>query len=208
MIAVPQAAFAIVLALASALSLLIGGRARRSARDYLRFAAALYAALALVDLALALAGQTWSAQLAATVALIVAALAPATLALAVACRFEAAPRTLIAAPVLLLACLAGLVAAVTGEVFIAMAPLAASVCALLALCVRGGYSRARAQVFVSACALLAAAAALSSGESGRTAFALFSAAALLGISLAATMPSHRTVEQRRKRLDLRVRRQN
>jgi hypothetical protein len=197
-----------VLALASMLSLLVAARARRSARDYLRFAAALYAALAFADILAAVEGEIWSAQLASTIALMVAALAPATLVLAIACKFEGPPRSLVAAPVMVLACLAGLAAAITGEAFIALAPLAASVCAMLALCARAWRNRAGAQIFVSACALLAAAAAFSSGDSGRTAFALFSAAALLGISVAATKPSHRAVEERAQRFDLRIGRQS
>jgi Na+-translocating ferredoxin:NAD+ oxidoreductase RnfD subunit len=117
---------------------------------------------------------------------------------------------MIATPVLILACLAGFAAALTGEAFIAVAPLVASVCAMLALAARRWRAsvQAPAQVCVSAIALLAAAAAISTGDQGRTAFALFSAAALLGASLAATKPSDRTVEEKVERLDLRVGRQS
>jgi hypothetical protein len=210
MSAVPDTAFALVLALACALAILVSVRARRAARDYLRFAAALYAALAIADLVAAVESQIWSTQLASTIALIVAALAPAALALTVTAIFEAPPKPMIASPVLILACLAGFGAAITGETFIAIAPLAASVCAMLALAARRWrtYAQAPAQVCVSAITLAAAAAAFTTGDRGRTAFALFSAAALLGAALAATKPSHRTVEEKAQRLDMRVGRQS
>jgi hypothetical protein len=203
-------AFAFVLALASALALLVSRRARPFARDYLRFATALYAALAVVDLVAAIEGQIWSTQLAGTVALMVAALAPMALALTVAGVFGAPPKAAVAASLLVLACLAGFAAAITGEAFIALAPLAACVCAMLALAARRWRAQTQAplQVCISAIALLAAAAAISTGNQGSTAFALFSAAALLGASLAATKPLHRTVEENVQRLDLRVGRQS
>jgi hypothetical protein len=155
-------------------------------------------------------GQIWSIQLASTIALIVAAVAPAALALGIASVFEAPPKPVIATPLLVLACLAGFAAAITGEAFIAIAPLVAAVCAMLALAARRWRIsvQAPAQVCVSAIALLAAAAAFSTGDQGRTAFALFSAAALLGSSLAAARPSDRAVEEKVVRLDLRVGRQS
>jgi hypothetical protein len=206
--AVPDIAFAAVLALASVLSILVGTRAKQSAREYLLFAAALYTALAAADVIAAIESQVWSTQLADTIALIAAALAPVVLVLAIAAVFEGTPKPFIAAPILVLACLAGLAAALTGAAFIALAPLAASVCAMLALAARRWriFARAPAQAAISATALLASAAAFRSG--GQTAFALFSAAALLGASLAATKPLYRTVETPRRLLDLRVTRQS
>ncbi len=206
---VSDIAFAVVLALASALAILVSARAKRAARDYLRFAAALYAALALADLIAAAGAQIWAVQLAGTIVLIVAAIAPAALALAIATVFEGAPKAYIATPLLLLACLAGIFAAITGEAFIALAPLAASACAILALSARRWrfHPYAPAQACVSAVAFLAAAAAFSTGDQGRTAFALFSAAALLGTSLATAQRSHRAVEEQMQRFDVRVRRE-
>ena len=126
--AAPDIAFALVLMLSSALSVLLSARARPSARDYLRFPAALFAALACADLIAAINGEIWSAQLAGTAALMAAALAPAMLAVAAAHVFEGTIRPAIIAPLLVLACLAGFGAALTGEAFIAMASLAASAC--------------------------------------------------------------------------------
>ena len=210
MSAVSDIAFAIVLALAAALAILVSARTRRAAREYLRFAAALYAALALADLVAAIEGQIWSTQLATTIALIVAALAPASLTLAIVAVFESPPKPFVATPVLVIACLAGFAAALTGEAFIAIAPLVACVCVLLALAARRWrfHSAAPAQAAVSAAALLAAAAAFSTGAKGQTAFALFSAVALLGAALAATKPSNRAVDEKVRGLDLRVGRQS
>jgi hypothetical protein len=208
----PAIAFAAVLALSSALAILVSMRARRSARDYLNFAAALYVALAFAEV---LSADFAAAELAQTVALIVAALAPASLALVIASVFERPPSAIIATPVLLLACLAGFAAAATGEAFIAFAPLAASACAMLALSARHARlaPRGPAQACVSAIALLAGAAAFNSGGEGQMAFALFSAVAILGVSLAATRKtpakiSDRAVEQEMPGLDLRVGRQS
>jgi hypothetical protein len=212
--AVPDIAFALVLMLASALSMLVSARARRSARDYLRFAAMSFAALACADLIAAIDGEIWSVQLAGTVALIVAALAPAMLAVAMACVFEGAIRPIITTPLLVLACLAGFASALSGEAFIAMAPLVASVCAMLALAARHWRlaSNAPMQTCFAAVSLLAAAAAFSTGDSGRTAFALFCAVALLGAAIAATKPAgkslHRAVEEKIPRFDMRVGRQS
>lgn len=212
--AVPDIAFALVLMLAAALTMMLSGRARRSAQDYLRFAAMLFAALACADLIAAINGEIWSSQFASTVALMVAALAPAILAIAMAHVFEGAIRPVITAPLLTLACLAGFAAALTDQAFIAMAPLAASVCAMLAISARHWWASSTApmQTCLSAVSLFAAAAAISTGNSGRTAFALFCAVALLGASLAATKPAkkplHRPVEKEIAQLDLRVRGQS
>ena len=69
----------------------------------------------------------------------------------------------IATPLLLLACLAGIFAAITGEAFIALAPLAASAGAILALSARRWrfHPYAPAQACVSAVAFLATILALS-----------------------------------------------
>jgi hypothetical protein len=202
--AVPGMAFAVVLALAAALAILVGARAKPAARNYLHFATALYIALAFADFLASLDGGAWKVQLAQTVSLIVASLAPVALTLAAATAFESPPPAMLATPVLVLSCLAGLAAAATGEAFIAFAPLVASVCAALALCVRHWRTDTRAplQVCAAALALLAGAAAFESG--GRTAFALFSATALLGVSLAAIRRSHRAVEQKMPRLEART----
>jgi hypothetical protein len=214
MSAVPDIAFALVLMLAAALSVMLSGRVRRAAQDYLRFAAMLFAALACADLIAAIDGEIWSIQLAGTVALLVAALAPAMLAVGTACVFEGPVRPLFAAPLLALCCLAGFAAALTDKPFIAITPLAVSVCAMLALAARHWWvsSSAPMQICFSAVSLLGAAAAFTTGDSGRTAFALFSAVALLGTSLAATKPLRkpldRPVEEKALRLDMRVGRQS
>jgi hypothetical protein len=201
----PDIAFATVLSLVALLAAIVGARARRTARDYLRFAAVLYAALACADIWAALANDAWNIAFAGAVGLTVAALASVALALAIAASLETPPPAIVATPLLVLACLAGILSAATGEAAIALAPLAASVCAILALAARHWRTRVPAQACVAALALLASAAAFSDG--GRSACALFSAVALLGAALTAAKPSKRLVEQTRPRSGWRIGRQ-
>ena len=191
-------AFALVLAFFTIIAALIAGRARPAARDYLRFAAALFLALALCDgLAAALPNAT-TLIFSDAVMLVVCALAPVALALALFAGFEHPPTSIVAATFLALACLAGIAAAASGMPVLSLAPLSACVLAMLALCVRGWRTekRAAAHAFLSACSLLGGAAAVG-GEGGRTALMLFSAAALLGFALALARRSHVAVVDRR-----------
>jgi hypothetical protein len=191
---VPDIAFACVLGLAALLAVLVAQRARAAARDYLVFAAALYGALAAADL-LTVTNVT-SPVFAVGVTLAIGALAPCALTFALAGAFARIPSGWIVAPVLALAAAAGIFAAATGAVFVAFAPLFACLCAMLALAAR--YIRAaKTQALyagLSVLALLAAAASFMTPD-GRTAFALFSAAGLMGTALA----SNRRVEHKRYR---------
>jgi hypothetical protein len=180
-------AFAIVLACSAILTALLAGRARPSSRDYLRFAAALYLAFALCGgISLGFPNAT-TLVFSDAVMLVISALAPVTLTFALFATFEHPPSPVIAAIFLAMACLAGIAAAAGGTPVLSLAPLAASVLVMLALCARHWRveKRATAHAFLSACCLLCgAAAALNAGESGRTALMLFSSAALLGFALA------------------------
>jgi hypothetical protein len=121
------------------------------------------------------------------VTLIVCALAPAALGLAVFAAFEHSPAAISATIILVLSCLAGIAAAATGTPVLSLAPLAVSVLALLTLCARRwrNEKRAASHAFLSACCLICASAAtLSGGSVARTALELFSSAALLGFALA------------------------
>ncbi|HXL98981.1 MAG TPA: hypothetical protein VN932_03555 [Rhizomicrobium sp.] len=198
MSAIPDMAFSAALGLAALLAVIVAARARPAARDYLRFAAALYAALALADF-IAAGGAATTVKLANAVALIVAAPATCALALALAASFAGAPRARFAAPLLALCALAGIVAAATGMIFIAFAPLFAGVCAMLALCTRYWRRQGSINAIVAALALLAGAAAFMAAN--RTAFALFCAAGLMGVSLASVRPSRRAVEREPATLD-------
>jgi hypothetical protein len=195
--AVPDIAFALVLVLAALLALIVGRRARPAARDYLLFAAALYGALAVADLIAALHGQ--SAALADSVTLVIAALAPCALALALAAGFGGAPSIFFAAPVLAIAAAAGIFAATTGMIFVAFAPLFACLCAMLAIAARQ-MRRAKLRALYAMLAALAfgaAAASFMTGAEGRTAFALFSAAGLMGAALACARGLRQPVEHER-----------
>ncbi|HEY1630459.1 MAG TPA: hypothetical protein VGF56_04050 [Rhizomicrobium sp.] len=183
----PDIAFACVLGLAALLAVIVSRRARAAARDYLAFAAALYGALAIGDL-LAITTVT-SAFFADAVTLTIGALAPCALALALAGAFGRAPPGWIVAPAMLISAAAGIMAAATGMTFVAFAPLFACLCAMLALAAR----HASLYALLTALALLAAAASFMT-EDGRTAFALFSAAGLMG---AARVSAARVEEKRR-----------
>jgi len=159
-------------------------------RTYLRFACVLYAALAIASVAgLSLA---WS------VTLIVSASAPVFLALATRFAFRGPVTPLLIATVLIPASLAGILAAATGVAMLAFAPLLLSVIAIIAISLRRvGDLRAQViQVIAGACALLAGASAFAAGGvRAEPALFLFSAAGLLGISLALAPRSHVIVEQ-------------
>jgi hypothetical protein len=193
-------AFAVVLGCSAVLAALLGIRMRPAARDYLRFAAVLYVALALCDgLAIVMPGAT-VLTFADAVMLVVCALAPVALGFALFAAFEHPPSPAIAAVLLVLATLAGIAAAATGTPVLALSPLAASVLTMLALCARHWRNdkRAASHAFLSACCLFCGAAAtLSGGSLGRTALELFSSAALLGFALALVRRSRVAVVEQR-----------
>jgi hypothetical protein len=192
-----ETAFASTLGLSALLSAHAAPRARPAARAYARFAAFLYAIFATADAAASLVGtSTWN-PLADTPAAMVSALAPAALALALYAAFESPPRAAIAACVLVSAAVAGILSAATGALFAAYAASIAAVCAMLVLGVRH-WRRDRSttlQALAGAGALFAGAAAFTTGGAeGRMALVLFSAAGLLGLSLALAKPSSALVE--------------
>jgi len=197
--ALPAAPLAAVLGFVAALAALMASRAREPACGYLRFAAGLAMALALAELAAGIAGDAASAAFGSAVMALVAALAPVALALAVAARVSGTPATLPAAAVLVASCLAGLVAAATGSVFFAFAPLLFATLALMALSLRAWRRGMKLAMFagLAAPSLLAGASAdMAGGADGPQAFGLFLAAALLGIALAVTRGSDLPVEAR------------
>ena len=192
--------FALVLCCSAILAALLASRARPTARDYLRFAAVLYIALALCDAVAAGAASAATLTFADAVMLVVCALAPTALGLAVFAAFEHRPSAISSTIILVLACLAGIAAAATGTPVLALAPLAVSVLALLTLCARRWRSekRAAAHAFLSACCLICASAAtLNGGAAARTALELFSSAALLGFALALARRSDAPVVNQR-----------
>jgi hypothetical protein len=201
-------AFAAVLGMAALVTVIVGARARPAARDYLRFAAALYGALAVADFIAS--ADPKMAVFAAAVTLVIAALAPCALAFALAAAFAAAPSARIAAPLLILAALAGIFAAATGAIFVALAPLFGCLCAMLALSVRQWRAtRGLAlHAIIAALALLAGAACFVPGADGRTAFALFSAAGLMGVALACVKPSGAAVKRARVTAAVAIRGEN
>ena len=192
MSALPDIAFSLVLMFSALFAALIARRARAFARDALRFAAALYVALACADLAAAATSEMSIAFLANTVALFVSALAPVALAIALFAAQARPPHAVLSTLLLCLAAVAGLVAAMTNVSLFAFVPLFVSVCAMLAVAARVWRLTSRPMLPAAAGALtllLGASASMTGGASGRTALALFSAAGLLGIALSATQRS-------------------
>lgn len=193
------AAFAAVLGFAAAIAAMTVSSAPAPARAYLRFAAGLAGALAIADAVAAVAGGTDVALFADAVTLLVAALASAALALAAAAHFARPPRTTVAAAILIVACLAGLGGAATGSVLLGLTPLMLAAIAMGVLAARVWRERRRPALLLglSAAAVVAAAAAyMSGGASGRTGFALFFAAALLGVAPTIARQSDVALEKR------------
>jgi hypothetical protein len=193
-------AFSIVLGCSAILAAMIVARARPSSRDYLRFAAALYLALALCMGLSAIDAGAAALAFSGAVTLVVCALAPVALVFALFATFEHPPSGWIAGIALVLACLAGIGAAATGTPVLSLAPLSVSVLTMFALCLRRWRigKRAAAHAFLSACCLVcAAAAALTGSEDGRAALVLFSSAALLGFALALARRSRLAVASER-----------
>jgi hypothetical protein len=193
-------AFACVLGCSAILAACLGNRARPAARDYLRFAAVLYVALALCDALAVVFPDAAMLIFADAVMLVVCALAPVALGFALFAAFEHPPAPVAATIILVPACLAAIAAAATGTPVLSLAPLAASVLIMLALCARRWRSdkRAASHALLSACCLLCGAAAmLDSGAAGRATLELFSAAALLGLALALARRSRLAVVKAR-----------
>ena len=166
-----EIAFSLVLALGTIIAALSTARASKTARAYVMFAAALYASLAMGD---AIAALAHAPELAEAIALFVSALAPASLALAMAGR---GANAFLAMLVLFVCLLCGLFAAMSGEALASFAPLFASVCALGVMAIH------KKQFYAGIGALAFLAAAASFMADARMGVALFSAAGLIGVSL-------------------------
>ena len=195
-------AFCIVLALAAVAAALLCGRARPAARIYARFAFALYFALALAGVAAMAAAHPFALQVSHTLARMVAALAPAALALAVISARERPPAAPIAIAALAGACLCALAATMFAIDLLAFAPLLLSAIAIVFVSLHRWRGQILAAVYaiVSAFAMVAGAASLiGGGDAGAVASALFSAAALLGFSLALARRSGAPAEPPRRR---------
>lgn len=193
-------AFAAVLACSAIFAALLASRARPASRDYLRFAAALYLALALCAGISAVLPNATTLVFSDAVMLVISALAPVALAFALFASFEHPPSAIVTAILLVLACLAGIAAAASGTPVLSLAPLAASALVMFALCARHWRTRKRttAHAFLSACCLVCgAAASLNGGASGQAALLLFSSAALLGFALALARRSRVAVVNQR-----------
>lgn len=194
----PPAICALLLAAAAIVAAFIAPHPPSATRDYLRFAASLYASLSLAEL-IATADAAPDAQLAADcVALLVMTLAPQALALALAARFGRKPGSLSAISLLLAGCAGGVAAAATGSPGVAIAGSLVALSIMLASALRARRAEAAraTHAILSAVALFAGAAALMSRNAANlSALALFSAAGLTGVAWVCTSPSNVAVER-------------
>jgi hypothetical protein len=197
---IADAAFMAVLGLAALLAAIVTRGARPASRSYLQFAAVIYLALAIADeIAIVLPGTATSA-FADAVTSVACALAPVALSLSLFATFEHPPKSWAATVFLLLALVCAMGAAMSGMEVLSFAPLSASVFAMLALSLRRWRLEQRGPlhaVIAALCFLVAAASGASGDAAGRTGLALFSAAGLLGISLALARRSHAPVAEQR-----------
>ena len=194
-------AFAAVLLLAGLLGMIAARSARPASRTYFALAALLYAALAVADVI----GNTvpGTATFSEPIVLIVCALGPVALSLSLCAGFAHPPKSWTAALLLIAGFAAGIGAAILGTNALAFAVLVAAMCAMLALSARryAKDKRGAIRAVIASICFLAAASAANSGA-GNSALMLFSAAGLLGISLAVARPLRKPVAEKRRK-DLR-----
>lgn len=183
---------AVMLFSASVAGWLAATDASAAVRNYVRFACVLYAALAV--------SAAVDPRLSDSVTLIVAAVAPALLAVAVRASVSGSISTSVAISALALSTICGMIAAVTGLAVFAFAPLTTAVLAIIAMnLARFSERRVQAlQSMASAIAMMAGASVFMVGApAARTGFMLLHAAGLLGIALALAPRSETIVEEKR-----------
>ena len=153
----------------------VAAGARPAARLQIRFAAVFFSALGLASATVA----------AASVTLLVLPIGLSVMALAAAAGFDRAVPSAIAASLLALICLAALTAAILGLAIFSLAPAAAATLGIAVLCARQ-FDAARiasVQGMLAALCFLGAASSFAIDGAG-LGLLLFSAAGLLGLSLA------------------------
>lgn len=192
---VPDAAFAAVLLFATVAAWLIAAGVRVQARGYLRLAAVL-------DAGLAVSVGTGIAP--AAIAPLTGTLATVLMALAVHTSFRRSVRPAFSGLLLAVACCCAIGAAYSGEALPALAPQFAAVLAMLVIA-RRGLARLRAPSILLAAASLSRFAGMcalvATDDRAMVAVMLFSAAGLLGVTLAVARISDTFVKRRGKRHD-------
>ncbi len=183
---------ALLPALAAVAAWWLAAGTRYAVRGYVRAAAALYLAAMLAVVFTIVP---------ATVASLVAALGPVFLAFAVYASVRHPAGAGFVAAALAAAGIAGIASAVSGAMAFALVPQFAGIAVMLAVSRRGlvRLTATGIQLAAGSAALFAAACALiSPGAEGMSAFLLFSAAGLLGVSLAVAGISDTFVKRRRR----------
>jgi hypothetical protein len=199
-VSVPALLFAVVLVLSAVMAWVVAARAKGFVRPYVRFASVLYVALAIASLVPDEVEATGA--FARAVALVVCVLAPSTLALALVALFRKPLSSVLSALWLIVCCLGGLGAAVSDTPALGFVPLALGIGAALVASLRMfGKSRVAAlQGAAASLAFLCAASSLMThAPASRAALMLFSAAGLLGTTLALVRASRAGVEKQGRR---------
>lgn len=190
-----NAASALTLAAAATASLVLAARAGPTARIYLRFAASLYAAFAATLLLATWNGRAELLLVAESAALLVATLAPVSLALATRAHFFGKVKTATASIALLAACSAGLAAVVADSAPTAFLATLIALASLLATALSNRHRRYDVVLLALSAAALCAGTCALAVANGSGAFALFSAAALTGITAMTANPLKAAIEK-------------
>ncbi len=189
-------AFAAVGALAAVIVAMAATGLGEPVKSYLRFAAALTAAVAAAGLFAALGGRSL-ASLAVAVQDLVAALVPAALALAALTRYLRPLPALASTAALAIACTAGLFAAALDSALLGYAPLVVCALVIAVLAARAWPHDRRSALLLGLGAgafVAAASSSMGGGAEGRIGFMLFFAAGQLGIALAIARRSDLAVD--------------
>jgi hypothetical protein len=197
---VPGILFAVVLVLSALTAWVVAARAKAFVRPYVRFASVLYVALAIASLVPDEVVATGA--FARAVALVVCVLAPATLSLALVALFRKPVTAGPAAIWLTVCCLGGIGAAISDVPALGFVPLVLGAGAALFASLRM-FAKSRVAALQGALAslafLCAAASLMTRAPASRAALILFSAAGLLGTTLALVRGSRPNVEKERRR---------
>jgi hypothetical protein len=197
-------AFAVTLAMASVLAAILARRGRTAAKIQIDVAAALFAMLAVAQVA----ASQLDHRFVEGVAVFALATAPAAIVLAVYAKLLRTPASSIAVAAISASAIAGIAAIVFTWPALAFLPLLASVIALLVLAVVHLRKKLR-EALLTAGTALALVAAASAFVSGARLLTLFGAVAMLGIGLVVAPASRTQVEQqgwRRRTLVIRRKR--
>lgn len=197
-------AFALILLLVSAAAWIAAAASPRPGRGFLRYAALLYAALALAGFSLEAAAEVIARGAVGPLAVavlcdLVAVQGPVALALAALLAFRGVPALALAIAALVAAGAAAIAAAVTGAEIFAAVPQVMSALCVFVLARKDLKTKPGLYLALSALSMLGGAACqLAPGLAARAGVFLFEAAALIGVALASNLLIEQTADGRRR----------